>query len=109
MIVAGRDKVSEFGADPMAYQQNREAELAAFRDSAWASSSGLKRIDVGQTAMAEGQFSWRDSSGRNVYARNLAMLIGGRYHVVLAIGPADERRAVNQHFEQATATYSTTG
>lgn len=109
VIVAGRDKVSEFGADPMAYQQNREAELAAFRESAWASSSGLKRIDVGRTAMAEGQFSWRDSSGRNVYARNLAMLIGGRYHVVLAIGPADERRAVNRHFEQATATYSTTG
>lgn len=109
VIVAGRDKVSEFGADPMAYQQNREAELAAFRDSAWASSSGLKRIDVGKTAMAEGQFSWRDSSGRNVYARNLAMLIGGRYHVILAIGPADERRAVNQHFEQATATYSTSG
>ncbi|MFI0777979.1 protein kinase [Streptomyces sp. NPDC021212] len=109
VIVAGRDKVSEFGTDPMAYQQNREAELAAFRDSAWASSSGLKRIDVGKTAMAEGQFSWRDSSGRNVYARNLAMLIGGRYHVVLVIGPADERRAVNSHFEQATATYSTTG
>ncbi|WP_055557369.1 protein kinase [Streptomyces sp. NBRC 110028] len=109
VIVAGRDKVSEFGGDPMAYQQNREAELAAFRDSAWASSSGLKRIDVGKTAMAEGQFSWRDSSGRNVYARNLAMLIGGRYHVVLAIGPADERRTVNRHFEQATATYSTTG
>ncbi|MGR3931533.1 protein kinase [Streptomyces sp. BRA346] len=109
VIVAGRDKVSAFGTDPMAYQQNREAELAAFRDSAWASSSGLKRIDVGKTAMAEGQFSWRDSSGRNVYARNLAMLIGGRYHVVLAIGPADERRTVNRHFEQATATYSTTG
>ncbi|MGW2326636.1 protein kinase [Streptomyces sp. NPDC001700] len=109
VIVAGRDKVSDYGADPMAYQQNREAELAAFRDSAWASSSGLKRIDVGRTAMAEGQFSWRDSSGRDVYARNSAMLIGGRYHVVLAIGPADERRAVNQHFEQATATYSTSG
>ncbi|MFI0821907.1 protein kinase [Streptomyces sp. NPDC021098] len=109
VIVAGRDKVSEFGTDPMAYQQNREAELAAFRDSAWASSSGLKRIDVGKTAMAEGQFSWRDSSGRSVYARNLAMLIDGRYHVVLAIGPADERRTVNRHFEQATATYSTTG
>ncbi|MEU8822229.1 protein kinase [Streptomyces sp. NPDC048636] len=109
LVVAGRDTSSEFGGDPMAYQQNREAELAAFRGSSWASSSGLRRIDVGRTAMAEGEFSWRDSSGRDVYARNLAMLIDGRYHVVLVIGPADERRAVTRYFEQATATYSTTG
>lgn len=108
VVVAGRDKMSEFGGDPMAYQQDREAELSAFRGSSWASSSGLRRIDVGRTAMAEGAFTWRDSSGRNVYARNLAMLIDGRYHVVLVIGPSDERRAVNQYFEQATATYSTT-
>ncbi|WP_413807789.1 protein kinase domain-containing protein [Streptomyces sp. OE57] len=108
VVVAGRDKMSEFGGDPMAYQQDREAELSAFRGSSWASSSGLRRIDVGRTAMAEGAFTWRDSSGRNVYARNLAMLIDGRYHVVLVIGPSDERRAVNQYFDQATATYSTT-
>ncbi|MGW3567644.1 protein kinase [Streptomyces sp. NPDC000941] len=109
VVVAGRDKESELGSDPMAYQQNKEPELAAFRSSSWASSSGLRRIDVGQTAMAEGEFSWRDSSGRNVYARNLVMLIDGRYHVVLVIGPADERRAVARYFEQATATYSTSG
>ncbi|MEU4890839.1 protein kinase [Streptomyces sp. NPDC044780] len=108
VVVAGRDKASEFGGDPMAYQQDREAELAAFRGSSWASSSGLRRIDVGGTAMAEGTFSWRDSSGRDVYARNLAMLIDGRYHVVLVIGPSDERDAVSRYFEQATATYSTT-
>ncbi|MBI0318975.1 serine/threonine protein kinase, partial [Streptomyces javensis] len=108
VVVAGRDKMSEFGGDPMAYQQDREAELSAYRGSSWASSSGLRRIDVGRTAMAEGAFTWRDSSGRNVYARNLAMLIDGRYHVVLVIGPSDERRAVNQYFDQATATYSTT-
>ncbi|WP_046088070.1 protein kinase domain-containing protein [Streptomyces antioxidans] len=107
VVVAGRDKTSEFGGDPMAYQQDREAELSAFRGSSWASSSGLRRIDVGRTAMAEGAFTWRDSSGRNVYARNLAMLIDGRYHVVLVIGPSDERRAVNRYFDQATATYST--
>ncbi|WP_413796790.1 hypothetical protein [Streptomyces iranensis] len=70
VVVAGRDKMSEFGGDPMAYQQDREAELSAFRGSSWASSSGLRRIDVGRTAMAEGAFTWRDSSGRNVYARN---------------------------------------
>ncbi|MFE9067904.1 protein kinase [Streptomyces violaceusniger] len=108
VVVAGRDKMSDFGGDPMAYQQDREAELSAFRGSSWASSSGLRRIDVGRTAMAEGSFRWRDSSGRNVYARNLAMLIDGRYHVVLVIGPSDERSAVNRYFEQATATYSTT-
>ncbi|CAM5529676.1 Serine/threonine protein kinase OS=Streptomyces microflavus OX=1919 GN=Smic_50180 PE=4 SV=1 [Streptomyces microflavus] len=28
--------------------------------------------------MAEGQFTWQDSSGREVYVRNLAMIVDGR-------------------------------
>ncbi|TVL93709.1 protein kinase [Streptomyces sp. SAJ15] len=109
VVVAGRDKASRFGADPMAYQQDREPELAAFRESEWSSSSRLRRTDVGRTAMAEGAFSWRDSSGRQVYARNLAMLLDGRYHLVQVIGPDSERRAVARFFEQAMATYRTGG
>ncbi|MFH8366147.1 protein kinase [Streptomyces sp. NPDC018031] len=106
VVVPGRDKAADLGTDPMAYQQAKEPELAAFRASSWSSTSGLRRIDVGGTAMAEGEFRWRDSSGREVCARNLAMLLDGRYHVVQVIGPADERDAVTRYFEQATATYA---
>ncbi|KUJ70157.1 hypothetical protein ACZ90_06630 [Streptomyces albus subsp. albus] len=106
LVVAGRDRVADAGADPMAYQQAKEPELAAFRASAWSSSSGLRRIDVGGTAMAEGAFRWRDGSGREVYARNLAMLLDGRYHIVQVIGPAGERRAVDRYYEQAAAGYT---
>lgn len=108
IVVPGRDKIAEYGSDPMKYQQDLEPELAPYRDSDWASASGLRRIDVGQTAMAEGVFGWKDSSGRQVYARNLAMIISGRYHVVQIIGPADERSAVDRYFDQAAATYRAT-
>ncbi|UKY50896.1 protein kinase [Streptomyces inhibens] len=105
VIVPGRDTTARFGTDPMAYLQNKEAELAPYRTSSWASASGLRRIDVGKTAMAEGTFTWRDSSGREVYVRNLAMIHEGRYHLVLAIGPDNDRRAVDQLYEQATSAY----
>ncbi|REK86692.1 hypothetical protein DY245_31155, partial [Streptomyces inhibens] len=105
VIVPGRDTTARFGTDPMAYLQNKEAELAPYRTSSWASASGLRRIDVGKTAMAEGTFTWRDSSGREVYVRNLAMIHEGRYHLVLAIGPDNDRRGVDQLYEQATSAY----
>ncbi|UQA97927.1 protein kinase family protein [Streptomyces halobius] len=105
VIVPGRDTTARFGADPMAYQQKKEAELAPYRASDWSSASGLRRIDVGQTAMAEGTFTWRDSSGREVYVRNLAMIHNGRYHLVLVIGPDDGRREVDHLYEQATSSY----
>jgi hypothetical protein len=108
IVVPGRDSVARYGADPMAYQQEDESELAPFRESQWSSTSGLRRIDVGQTAMAEGEFFWEDSSGRQVYARNLAMILDSRYHIVLVMGPADEREGVTRFFEQASATYRTT-
>ncbi|MFE6779691.1 protein kinase [Streptomyces sp. NPDC057702] len=108
IVVPGRDKTAEYGGDPMRYQQNLEPELAPYRDSDWASATGLRRIDVGQTAMAEGAFGWKDSSGRQVYVRNLAMIISGRYHVVQIVGPADERAAVDRYFDQAAATYRAT-
>lgn len=107
LVVPGRDKVAEFGSDPMAYQQDKEPELGAYRSSSWAGASGLRRIDVGQRASAEGTFNWNDSSGRQVYVRNSAMILGGRYHVLQVIGPADEQRTVDGYFDQATATYRT--
>ncbi|MFI2260566.1 protein kinase [Streptomyces tubercidicus] len=105
VVVPGRDTTAGFGTDPMAYLQNKEAELAPYRSSGWASASGLQRIDVGKTAMAEGTFSWRDSSGREVYVRNLAMIHKGRYHLVLVIGPDRGRREVDQLYAQATSAY----
>ncbi|GHG80937.1 protein kinase [Streptomyces griseocarneus] len=105
IIVPGRDKVAEFGGDPMVYQQDKEPELAPYRSSSWSGSSGLRRADVGGTAAAEGTFNWNDSSGRQVYVRNAAMILAGRYHLVQVRGPMDEQRSVDAYFERARDTY----
>ena len=105
IVVPGRDTVADNGADPMEYQRDKERELQPFRDSSWSTASGLRRIDVGQQAMAEGQFTWQDSSGREVYVRNLAVIIEGRYHVIQVIGPDGQRDQVSEIYQQATAAY----
>ncbi|MGW1866916.1 protein kinase [Streptomyces mauvecolor] len=105
IVVPGRDSVKDNGSDPLAYQADKERELQPFRDSSWSTSTGLRRIDVGQRSMAEGQFTWRDSSGRQVYVRNLAMIVNGRYHVVQVIGPEAQRDKVTEIFGQATGAY----
>ncbi|KUL49557.1 hypothetical protein ADL22_08375 [Streptomyces sp. NRRL F-4489] len=105
LVVPGRDTTARFGTDPMAYQETGEPELAAFRDSAWSSAAGLRRIDVGGTAMAEGTFTWKDGAGRQVYARNLALLDGGRYHLVLVTGPVTARAQVDRIYAQASSAY----
>ncbi|MFD5428424.1 serine/threonine protein kinase [Streptomyces sp. NPDC127084] len=105
IVVPGRDTVRENGSDPMAYQRSIERELQPFRDSTWSSASGLRRIDVGKQAMAEGQFTWQDSSGREVYVRNLAMIVGDRYHVIQVIGPEGQRDEVTEIYQQAAKAY----
>jgi hypothetical protein len=97
------------GADPLVYQRDRERELQPYRDSSWATAAGLRRIEVGRQAMAEGQFTWQDSGGREVYVRNLAVVIGGRYHVIQVIGPDGQRDRVNEIYQQATTAYRSTG
>ncbi|MEU4210118.1 protein kinase [Streptomyces sp. NPDC026206] len=109
IVVPGRDSVSQFGSDPMAYQQDKEPELAPYRSSSWSGASGLRRTDVGGTATAEGAFHWNDSSGRQVYVRNAAMILGDRYHLIQVRGPMNEQRSVDGFFEQATATYRAHG
>ncbi|MFF6993720.1 protein kinase [Streptomyces sp. NPDC008313] len=109
IVVPGRDSTADGGSDPMAYQRETERELQPFRDSTWATSSGMRRIDVGGRAMAEGQFTWQDSAGHELYVRNLAMIVGGRYHVVQVRGPEAERDEVTRLYEQASATYQVTG
>lgn len=108
IVVPGRDSAGTYGSDPMTYQRESEKELQPFRDSTWATSSGMRRIDVGGRVMAEGQFTWQDSAGRSLYVRNLAILVGGHYHVVQVRGPEAERDEVSRLYEQASDTYQVT-
>ncbi|MET8567359.1 protein kinase [Streptomyces sp. NPDC004783] len=108
LVVPGRDGADEFGSDPMAYQRDRERELEPYRASSWATSSGLKTIEVGGRSMAEGQFTWTGGDGGERYVRNLAMLIDGRYHVLQVRGPEAERDEVTRLYEQASSTYQYT-
>ncbi|MFI5802763.1 protein kinase [Streptomyces sp. NPDC051561] len=108
LIVPGRDTVKDKGSDPMAYQLKEERELQPLRDSTWASSGGLRRISVGQQAMAEGQFTWKDSSGRDVFVRNRAMIVDGKYHIVQVIGPESQRDEVTRVYEAAVLHYRST-
>ncbi|WP_326810879.1 serine/threonine protein kinase [Streptomyces scopuliridis] len=109
IVVPGRDSVAENGGDPIAYQRDKERELQPFRDSSWSSASGVRRIDVGRQAMAEGQYTWQDSSGRDVFVRNLAMIVDGRYHIIQVIGPDGQRDKVDEIYQQATGAYRVTG
>ena len=105
IIVPGRDSVQTSGDDPMVYQQDKERELQPFRDSSWAGVTGQRRIEVGQRVMAEGQYTWEDTNGRNVFVRNLAMILDGRYHVVQVIGPDDQRDKINEAYREAADSY----
>ncbi|MEU7312835.1 protein kinase [Streptomyces sp. NPDC007083] len=108
VVVNGRDTTAKFGKDPMAYQSEDEPELAAYRAADWASTGGLRRIDVGDRAMAEGTFSWREPGGRQVYARNRAMIVDGRYHLLLVLGSKGHKAEIDRHFEAVADTYRPT-
>ncbi|MFJ9730224.1 protein kinase [Streptomyces sp. NPDC101171] len=109
LVVPGRDGTGGYGSDPMVYQRDKERELQPYRDSSWATATGLRTIEVGGRTMAEGQFTWTDGQGRDRYVRNMAILLNGRYHIVQVRGPEAERDEVTRLYEQATATYRYTG
>jgi serine/threonine protein kinase len=109
ILVPGRDSAQSYGSDPLKYQREDERELQPFRDSSWATSGGMRLIEVGGVTSAEGQFTWQDAEGRGIFVRNLAILLDGRYHVVQLRGPEAERDEVTRLFEQASATYRVTG
>ncbi|MFC5202407.1 protein kinase [Streptomyces kaempferi] len=109
IVVPGRDSTATYGSDPLTYQRERESELQPFRDSTWATSSGMRRIDVGGRTMAEGQFTWQNSAGQELYVRNLVIVTGGQYHIVQVRGPEAEMDEVTRLYEQASATYQVTG
>ncbi|MER7106530.1 protein kinase [Streptomyces sp. NPDC000229] len=108
IVVPGRDTVQAGGSDPLEYQRTKERELQPWRDSSWATATGLRRIDVGRQVMAEGQFTWSDANGREVYVRNLALIVGDRYHVVQVIGPETQRDKVSEIYQQAVGVYQST-
>ncbi|MEU6535053.1 protein kinase [Streptomyces sp. NPDC047000] len=109
IVVPGRDSASSYGSDPMTYQRDKERELAPYRDSSWATATGLRTIQVGGRTMAEGQFTWTDDQGHDLFVRNIAILIDGRYHVLQVRGPDAQRDEVTTLYEQASATYRYTG
>ncbi|MET9011415.1 protein kinase [Streptomyces olivaceoviridis] len=109
IVVPGRDGTSAYGSDPMVYQRDKERELQPYRDSSWATATGLRTIEVGGRTTAEGQFTWTDGQGRDLFVRNMALLLNGRYHVVQVRGPEAERDEVTRLYEEATATYRYTG
>ncbi|HEX5566484.1 MAG TPA: protein kinase [Streptomyces sp.] len=108
IVVPGRDSTGEYGDDPMAYLTGEEPELEAYRAADWKTSSGMRRIEVGRTVMAEGRFSWSGGGGET-YLRNRAAIIDGRYHLVLVKGPESRRDSIDRHFEQVADTYRVTG
>ncbi|MFG2779145.1 protein kinase [Streptomyces prunicolor] len=109
IVVAGRDSATANGSDPMVYQRDKERELQPYRSSSWATATGLRTITVGGKTMAEGQFTWTDSQGGDLFVRNMAFLIDGRYHVVQVRGPEAQRDEVTRLYEQASSTYQYTG
>ncbi|MBB1246791.1 serine/threonine protein kinase, partial [Streptomyces durbertensis] len=109
VVVPGRDSADRYGSDPREYQLSDQPELAGYRDSTgWKTSSGVRTITVGDTAMAEGEFGW-EAGGRQLVARNRAMLLGGKYHVVMVTGPQSARAEVDERFTAVVDTYRTTG
>ena len=109
IVVAGRDSATTDGSDPMVYQRDKEAELQPYRNSSWATATGLRTITVGGKTLAEGQFTWTDSQGGDLFVRNMAFLINGRYHIVQVRGPEAQRDEVTRLYEQASSTYQYTG
>ncbi|WP_326588465.1 protein kinase [Streptomyces sp. NBC_01294] len=107
-VVPGRDKV-EGNPDPAGYQKDKEPELTPYRTSTWSTVGDVKTTKVGQQLRATGRYTWIDGTGRNVYARNFVVALGGSYHVVMVTGPEDEQSKVTEVFEKATTSYKSGG
>ncbi|MFB7103863.1 hypothetical protein [Streptomyces hydrogenans] len=57
---------------------------------------------------AHGSFSWADDQGRELFVRNASLLVDGRYHLVLVIGPESRREEVERRHAQVFSTYRAT-
>ncbi|MEU3911874.1 protein kinase [Streptomyces sp. NPDC029721] len=109
IVVPGRDRVEGGSPDPMGYQKDKEAELAPYRNSTWASGGDVKSTRVGQQLRVTGRYTWIDAAGRSLFARNFVVALGGGYHVVMVTGPEDNQDKVTDVFDKATASYQAGG
>jgi serine/threonine protein kinase len=110
IVVPGRDRASSYGSDIGTYERLREPELADFRASSWSSSTSARSVEADGSPGDVAQFSWRDPhSGAELFAENLAVLKGGRYGIVLLIGPDDQRQTVTDYFADSEQTFRTRG
>ncbi|MGW8361063.1 protein kinase [Streptomyces wedmorensis] len=105
IVVPGRDSVRDNGGDPLEYQNSKERELEPWRVSSWSGAERTRRVDIGRTVTATGSYWWLDGTGREVFVRNLALIDGGRYHVVQVIGPYTERDKVGEIHDEATKAF----
>ncbi|MFF2196041.1 serine/threonine protein kinase, partial [Streptomyces sp. NPDC058157] len=109
IVVPGRDRVEGGSPDPLGYQKDKEAELAPYRNSTWASGGDVKSTKVGQQLRVTGRYTWIDAAGRSLFARNFVVALGGSYHVVMVTGPEDNQDKVTDVFDKATASYQAGG
>ncbi|MFJ8128394.1 hypothetical protein [Streptomyces hydrogenans] len=63
---------------------------------------------MGGRRYAHGSFTWVDDQGRELFVRNAALLVDGRYHLVLVIGPEPRSEAVEKRHAQVFSTYRAT-
>ncbi|MFC9263799.1 protein kinase [Streptomyces hydrogenans] len=108
VLVPGRDTAARTSASPVTYQREHEPELASFRASTWSTATGLALVEVGSRRYAHGSFTWADDRGRELFVRNAALLVDGRYHLVLVIGPEARREEVEKRHAQVFSTYRAT-
>ncbi|MFD6426772.1 serine/threonine-protein kinase [Streptomyces sp. NPDC060198] len=107
IVGPGRDAGGAGAAGLIDYQGKTEPELAPFRESEWASISGLGRTEVDGHQAARGAYSWTTEDGRNIYAENLVMLVvGDRYDIVQFRGPEGNREDITRFYAQAVASYT---
>ncbi|MFF2773791.1 hypothetical protein ACFVU3_02700 [Streptomyces sp. NPDC058052] len=65
-------------------------------------------METGRTRLATGSYTWIDDQGREVFVRNAALLVAGRYHLVIVIGPEARRDEVQAHHAHVLDTYRPT-
>ncbi|MFH8447650.1 serine/threonine-protein kinase [Streptomyces fungicidicus] len=104
VVVPGRDAVADYGKSLMTYQREYEPELQPFRDSTWATSTGLSAFEAGGHRGVRGQFTW-EGRGEERFVLNRALDIDGRIHLLLAIGPEADRDTVTRFYDHAAKTY----
>ncbi|CBG70352.1 putative sensor kinase [Streptomyces scabiei 87.22] len=109
IVTGGRDGASQFSNDPVTYQKDEEFELQPWRDSTWGSVTDLRQIENKNYPIATGAFTWTTADGEEVYARNNAILAHDRYHVILVMGPEQQREQIDHLHDQVVKTYKPRG